>query len=107
MDDIRNNLCIQDRRHPQHFDIEWDHEPKPGGDCACDACFYGRHPLASEIIAHRRFVAEVERLAGLGCECDCNCLDDEPWAHSDDCDADPCFPCRMAAALTRLKKGVG
>lgn len=50
---VYHALCVKDQRYPlynQIHDIETDGPPIPRIDCACDNCFYGRDPLAIEIL---------------------------------------------------------
>ena len=54
-EDVYNNLCSRDRRHPMWDDL-WGYEdkediPEPREkNCFCHNCFYGRDALALEII---------------------------------------------------------
>jgi hypothetical protein len=54
IDDIRKELCVYDSRHPDYPELtdalEWDEIREPGGDCACDNCFYGRTALADTLL---------------------------------------------------------
>lgn len=51
--EISNYLCIYHPKHPEYkFTTELYEEnekPKPGGDCCCDNCYYGRYELALEL----------------------------------------------------------
>lgn len=49
--EIYSNLCIRDKRNPDHNYIYEDDEiPIPRKDCFCDSCFRGNDKLALEII---------------------------------------------------------
>lgn len=62
----------------------------------CNACLdYAANRRLAELEA---FVeAVVKMISDAGCDCDCDCLNEEPW-HSDDCEDDRCWPCRLEAA---------
>ena len=49
------NLCYYDERNPDRYSLDEDDkmEPRRPG-CACDNCFYGRDPLALEVIRLRK-----------------------------------------------------
>lgn len=54
-DHLRSRLCTRDPRHPLHAELFDDEAPGVAGapDCSCDACMYGTHRLADELIARR------------------------------------------------------
>ena len=47
--ELKGNLCSYDKRNPW-YEIDEDEQDAPRTDCSCDNCFYGRTPLALEII---------------------------------------------------------
>lgn len=54
-DELCQSLCTRDPRHPLHTTL-FDDEPAGevnAPDCSCDACHYGLHRLADELIARR------------------------------------------------------
>jgi len=48
--DAKRYLCTHDVRNPYYGDIDHYEYDRPGPDCACDNCFYGRNDLALEIL---------------------------------------------------------
>ena len=51
INEVLDNLCLYDTRHP---DYSWLHddgdEPIPKDKCVCDNCFYDRHKMAVYIL---------------------------------------------------------
>ena len=65
MDDIFENLCWYDPRHPNYIPDPGAGDyapPKPRDGCACDSCFYGRDALALRILAMRADRDAEERI---------------------------------------------
>lgn len=49
--EVYSRLCWHDPRSPYYIAPDADEEPiEPRVGCSCDACFYGRDPLAVEIL---------------------------------------------------------
>ena len=61
--EIYENLCIRDKRNPDHkdcyIDFEDDELPTPRKNCYCDSCFHGRDKLALEILRLKIAAGEV------------------------------------------------
>jgi hypothetical protein len=58
---IKTSLCRWDTRNPDsvplsHRDSDDPKEPPSG--CACDACFYGKHAMADELLSAYEMLAE-------------------------------------------------
>ena len=50
-DDIKSNLCVYDKRHPDYaFKYTDDPDRCRPKNCCCDNCFYGKHELAEKIL---------------------------------------------------------
>lgn len=47
MSEVLSNLCYRDKRNPDNYGEGEELQKNP---CFCDNCFYGRTPLALEII---------------------------------------------------------
>lgn len=67
---LYNQLCSYDPRNPIYKDLlvvydEEDSMPLPGQKgCGCDNCFYGRHPLANELLRLRAEQATAPATTG-------------------------------------------
>lgn len=64
---LRDNLCSYDPRNPIYADLAAcrdPDEPMPRAGakgCGCDNCFYGRHWMAAELLAHPPAAAAPSR----------------------------------------------
>lgn len=55
LEEIKENLCVYDKRHPDNLYGDLDEEDlkdRLTEDCFCDNCFYGRHNLANELLKY-------------------------------------------------------
>lgn len=58
-EELHSKLCSYDPRNPIYKDLAPLHDdddplpPPARPDCACDNCFYGRHPMADELLRLR------------------------------------------------------
>ena len=52
IEEIKENLCINDKRNPDYNDLYRDEDDTGVSpeNCSCDACFYGRHALAEALL---------------------------------------------------------
>lgn len=63
--EIFSRLCNYDPRNPLSVDLRDLDDPTPAAapGCSCDNCFYGRHALASALLADRQTTTRLARLA--------------------------------------------
>ena len=66
--ELTEQLCIHDPRN-SFYDPETSEGRKPGVDCACDNCFYGRDLLVREILDRKKktkkmWVLQLESYTG-------------------------------------------
>lgn len=47
IEEIKSKLCYYDKRHPDYVKSE---RISGREGCMCDNCFYGRHPLAEQLL---------------------------------------------------------
>ena len=62
-DQLRENLCSRDPRNPYFADLygdgkDPDNDPGPAAapGCACNNCFYGRTPMADNLLQLRELL---------------------------------------------------